>query len=208
MGAAMARNLAAAGLPTMVWDRTAATAESLAAAGLQAVATAPDAVRDVSVVITMLPTAAALESVIFDGGVAEAFAPGAVWAQMGTIGVGAAVRCSERLRQLRSDVLYVDAPVSGSKGPAETGQLLVLGSGPAAAEPVVRVAVAGCPVQAMARRCRRRARARGCERRPSRAGWPPLTRSCDGLPPRPGGRAVACPAPGRPVTVHVAGSCR
>ena len=39
-----------------------------------------------------------------------------------------------RLGQLRPDVLLVDAPVSGSKGPAETGQLLILASGPPAAE--------------------------------------------------------------------------
>jgi len=36
----------------------------------------------------------------------------------------------------------VDAPVSGSKGPAETGQLLILASGPSAAEPVARPAFA------------------------------------------------------------------
>ena len=55
---------------------------------------------------------------------------------MGTIGV------SKRSRPppgwpLRPDVVFVDAPVSGSKGPAEQGQLLILASGPAAAEPVV-----------------------------------------------------------------------
>ena len=37
---------------------------------------------------------------------------------------------------LRPDVLFVDAPVSGSKGPAEQGQLLILASGPAAAQEV------------------------------------------------------------------------
>ena len=35
----------------------------------------------------MVPTASVVESVIFGDGVAEAFAPGAVWAQMGTIGI-------------------------------------------------------------------------------------------------------------------------
>jgi 3-hydroxyisobutyrate dehydrogenase len=92
------------------------------------------------VVITMLPTAEAVESVIIAGGVAEAFAPGAVWAQMGTIGIEATTGFASRLGQLRPGVLFVDAPVSGSKGPAETGQLLILASGPAAAEPVVRPA--------------------------------------------------------------------
>ncbi len=73
---------------------------------------------------------------------AAAFADGAVCAQMGTIGVDATVQIAGRLGQLRPDVMFVDAPVSGSKGPAEAGQLLILASGPAAAEPVVRPAFA------------------------------------------------------------------
>jgi 3-hydroxyisobutyrate dehydrogenase and related beta-hydroxyacid dehydrogenases len=43
-----------------------------------------------------------------------------------------------RLGQLRPDVMFVDAPVSGSKGPAEAGQLLILASGPSAAAAAVR----------------------------------------------------------------------
>src|ERR1700727_3122675 len=89
MGSAMARNLAAAGLDTRVWDGSPAAAAALADAGATAAASAQDAVRDADVVITMLPTAAAVESVIFDADVAAAFAEGSVWAQMGTIGVEA-----------------------------------------------------------------------------------------------------------------------
>jgi 3-hydroxyisobutyrate dehydrogenase len=88
----------------------------------------------------MLPTADVVNSVIFTGGVAQAFASGAVWAQMGTIGVTATTEAAGRLGQLRPDVMVVDAPVSGSKGPAEAGQLLILASGPAAAEQAVRPA--------------------------------------------------------------------
>jgi len=73
---------------------------------------------------------------VFDGGVTAAFAAGAVWAQMGTIGVEATAEIAGRLGEVRPDVLFVDAPVSGSKGPAETGQLLILASGPPAAEPI------------------------------------------------------------------------
>jgi 3-hydroxyisobutyrate dehydrogenase len=140
IGSAMARNLLAAGLPTTVWDRSASATAPLAAAGAQVAASPVDAVRDAGVVITMLPTAAVVESVVLDGDVAGAFAAGAAWAQMGTIGVDATTRIAGRLGQLRPDVLFVDAPVSGSKGPAETGQLLILASGPPAAEPIVRPA--------------------------------------------------------------------
>jgi 3-hydroxyisobutyrate dehydrogenase len=87
----------------------------------------------VDVVITMLPTADAVESVIFDGGVAGAFADRCVWAQMGTIGIESTQRIRDRLAEQRPGVMFVDAPVSGSKGPAEQGQLLILASGPAAA---------------------------------------------------------------------------
>jgi 3-hydroxyisobutyrate dehydrogenase len=140
MGSAMARNLVAAGLSTTVWDRSPDATAPLAEAGAAVAASPSEAVRDARVVITMLPTAEIVNAVIFDGGVAEAFAEGAVWAQMGTIGVTATQQAAIRLGQLRPDVLFVDAPVSGSKGPAEAGQLLILASGLPAAEPVVRPA--------------------------------------------------------------------
>ncbi len=136
MGSAMARNLAAAGLRTIVWDRSPAAVAALAGTGALPAPSPQQAVRDASVVITMLPTAQVLESVMISGGVTEAFAAGAVWAQMGTIGIEATTEMAATLANSRPDVLYVDAPVSGSKGPAEAGQLLILASGPAAAEPV------------------------------------------------------------------------
>jgi 3-hydroxyisobutyrate dehydrogenase len=137
MGSAMARNLVAAGLRTTVWDRSSAVTAGLSKAGALAAASPEDAVKDASVVITMLPTADVVNSVIFDGGVAAAFAEGAVWAQMGTIGVTASIQIAGRLGELRPDVMFVDAPVSGSKGPAGAGQLLILASGPTAAEAIV-----------------------------------------------------------------------
>jgi 3-hydroxyisobutyrate dehydrogenase len=133
MGSAMTRNLVAAGVNTRVWDGSAAATGPLGDAGAVVAASARAAVQDADVVITMLPTADAVESVIFDGGVADAFADRCVWAQMGTIGVEATLRIRDRLAAQRPGVIFVDAPVSGSKGPAEQGQLLILASGPAAA---------------------------------------------------------------------------
>ena len=140
MGSAMARNLVAAGLATTVWDRSPSATAPLAEGGARAAPSAADAVADARVVITMLPTAEVVNAVMFDGGALDAFAEGAVWAQMGTIGVADTVQIDSRLRQRRPDLLFVDAPVSGSKGPAESGQLLILASGPAAAQPVLRPA--------------------------------------------------------------------
>jgi 3-hydroxyisobutyrate dehydrogenase len=136
MGSAMARNLVRAGLKTTVWDRSAAATGPLADAGAIVAPSVPAAVAGADVVITMLPTAAVVNSVIFGDGVADALPDGCVWAQMGTIGVPQTLSIRDQLAAHRPGVLFVDAPVSGSKGPAEQGQLLILASGPAAAAEV------------------------------------------------------------------------
>jgi 3-hydroxyisobutyrate dehydrogenase len=133
----MARRMLSAGLPVTVWDRSASASGSLAEAGAVAAGSAREAVRDAGVVITMLPTLDVVGSVIFDGGVVDDFARGCVWAQMGTIGVEGTIMTRDRLAARRPDVVFVDAPVSGSKGPAEQGQLLILASGPTAAAEIV-----------------------------------------------------------------------
>jgi 3-hydroxyisobutyrate dehydrogenase len=138
MGAAMARNLLKAGLRTTVWDRSPSATAPLVQAGADAKTSPTEAVRDADVVITMLPTAEVVNSVMIDGGVVLGFAHGTAWAQMGTIGLAATDELAQRVRQLRPDVMLVDAPVSGTKGPAEAGKLLILASGPAAAEPIIR----------------------------------------------------------------------
>jgi 3-hydroxyisobutyrate dehydrogenase len=130
MGSAMARNFVRAGLHTTVWDRSAPATEALATAGVAVASSPAEAVRDAQVVVTMLPTFDVVNSVVFDGAVPQAFSKGAVWAQMGTIGISATADIVRRLAEVRPDVMFVDAPVSGSKGPAESGQLLILASGP------------------------------------------------------------------------------
>jgi 3-hydroxyisobutyrate dehydrogenase len=133
MGSAMARNLVAAGLRTTVWDRSAGATSALAEAGAAVAPSAAEAVTGAQVVITMLPTAAVVDSVVFGEGVADAFPEGCVWAQMGTIGIAETAAIRDQMAARRPGVAFVDAPVSGSKGPAEQGQLLILASGPAAA---------------------------------------------------------------------------
>ena len=140
MGAGMARSLARAGIPTIVWDRSAQVAAALAEAGARPAPSPHEAVRDARVVITMLPTASVVQSVMLDGGVVRAFADGAVWAQMGTIGVPATLEAAARVQEVRPDIRFVDAPVSGSKGPAAQGQLVILASGPPGVDAIVRPA--------------------------------------------------------------------
>jgi 3-hydroxyisobutyrate dehydrogenase len=57
-------------------------------------------------------------------------APGAIWAQMSTIGVAGIDRVAAMAGAERPDVILLDAPVSGSKEPADRGQLTIFASGP------------------------------------------------------------------------------
>jgi 3-hydroxyisobutyrate dehydrogenase len=88
-----------------------------------------DAVQSASVVITMVTDGEAVRDVAVERGMLADLAPGAVWAQMGTIGVAATERMATLTATLRPDVAFVDAPVSGSRVPAERGELLILASG-------------------------------------------------------------------------------
>jgi 3-hydroxyisobutyrate dehydrogenase len=131
MGGAMAGRLLESGMDVAVWARHPASTAPLIERGATAFADAVDAVAKADVVITMLPTAEATRAEVIEGPVLRAIPPGAVWAQMGTIGVVESERLAAEVHRLRPDVTFVDAPVSGSRVPAEAGQLLILASGPA-----------------------------------------------------------------------------
>jgi len=131
MGSAFARRLLGAGMRVSVWDVSRAAAARLATAGAQVAATPEEAVHDASVVLTMVPTIASIEETM--PRVLAALPPAATWLQMSTIGVDGTERAMALAKAHRPDVVFVDAPVSGSKTPAEEGKLLILASGPAAA---------------------------------------------------------------------------
>jgi 3-hydroxyisobutyrate dehydrogenase-like beta-hydroxyacid dehydrogenase len=103
------------GGPASVWDRSPAATAPLSGTGALAAASAAEAAEDADVVITMLPAADVVNSVIFAGGVAQALADGAVRAQVGTIGVAATTETGGRLGQLRPDVLFVAAPIADAR---------------------------------------------------------------------------------------------
>lgn len=130
MGSAMATTLCRQGFSVTVWDRTPSSASALAAVGARVAPRPAEAVVEADVVITMLSNADAVASVIDEQGTLDAFAPGAVWVQMGTIGLRGTEHLAALTARWRPDVLFVDAPVAGSKGPAEQGELLILASGP------------------------------------------------------------------------------
>lgn len=131
MGLPMARNLLQAGFTVHAWNRTVDRAKPLADDGAELFDDAAAAADGCPLMITMLSDA---DSVL---AVAEAALsapdPPDVWIQMSTIGVAGAERCAELADD--RDVSYVDAPVLGTRAPAEQGKLVILAAGPEAARP-------------------------------------------------------------------------
>jgi 3-hydroxyisobutyrate dehydrogenase len=137
MGHGMAASALRAGIPVIVWNRTMEATRDLAECGAQVAPTAADAARQAAIVVTMVTDADAVISIARDQGMLAALAPGAIWAQMSTIGVAGIDRVAALASTERPDVMLLDAPVSGSRDPAEHGQLTIFASGPSDARPQV-----------------------------------------------------------------------
>ncbi|GAA0591152.1 NAD(P)-dependent oxidoreductase [Actinomadura livida] len=126
MGAAMARTLLRDGHQVTVWNRTRSRAEPLAANGATVAGSPAEAVADAEVVITILDGADTAMSVMKEA--APSLRRGQVWAQMGTVGVESVPSLAAFAAE--QGLMFVDAPVQGTKQPAEQGKLLVLAAGP------------------------------------------------------------------------------
>lgn len=126
MGAAMARNLAAAGLGVRAWNRTRARAEPLAADGIRVTGTPAEAVDGADVVLTMLLDGEAVLRAMEQA--AAALPAGVLWLQTSTVGIEALPSLARFADEHR--LRFVDAPVLGTKAPAEKGELTLLAAGP------------------------------------------------------------------------------
>jgi 3-hydroxyisobutyrate dehydrogenase len=129
MGAPMAANLARAGFGVRAWDRAAGHAAALAADGATVAASPADAVKGAGILITMLADGPATDQVwSAPDGLLLAATPGLIWIQMATVGQD----WTERFVNTATTygVSFFDAPVSGSQGPAQAGELTILASGP------------------------------------------------------------------------------
>jgi 3-hydroxyisobutyrate dehydrogenase len=130
MGHGMAISALRAGIPTIVWNREPDTTRDLAGLGAEVAESAADAARRAAIVVTMVTDTDAVVSIASDQGMLAAVSPGGIWVQMSTIGVAGTERVAAMVDDQRRDVTLVDAPVSGSKEPAEKGQLTIFASGP------------------------------------------------------------------------------
>ncbi|MEV0248739.1 NAD(P)-dependent oxidoreductase [Nocardia sp. NPDC050712] len=125
IGAPVAVNLAES-FQVRVWNRTRAAADRLG--GLEVFDTAAAAVAGADIVVTVLKDGPAVREVM-ESAVAG-LAAGTVWIQLGTVGEQDIADLAEFARQ--HALTFYDAPVQGTKQPAEAGQLVVLAAGPLA----------------------------------------------------------------------------
>jgi 3-hydroxyisobutyrate dehydrogenase-like beta-hydroxyacid dehydrogenase len=128
MGLPMAQNLARAGFSLRVHNRSAGRAERLRELGAEVAPSPRDAASGAGVVITMLTGGEAVEEVLF-GPEGAAGLGGQLFVDMSTIGPSAARQIAAKLSS--TGARFVDAPVSGSRLPAENAELVVLAGGEA-----------------------------------------------------------------------------
>jgi 3-hydroxyisobutyrate dehydrogenase len=129
MGLPIARNLARAGFPVRAWNRTAAKLEPLAGEpGVETFGEPAAAAAGADVVISLLSDAAVtLDAMSFLADGADGPAAEAIWVQSATIGSEGTDGCAALAAS--AGVGFVDAPLLGTKEPAEAGKLVVLAAG-------------------------------------------------------------------------------
>lgn len=129
MGFAMARNLARAVFEVRAWNRSREKAEPLAEDGVSVAATPAEATGGMDVILTMLADADAVVDSIGEALLGTDGSGDLIWLQMSTIGEEGTERCAQLAHE--RGVTFVDAPVLGTKEPAEAGDLVIMASGPA-----------------------------------------------------------------------------
>lgn len=127
IGAPIARNLKKQGFKIHAWNRTLAKAQPLALDGIRIFENPADAVFGADVIVTVLKDASSVQDVM--GAASPSVSRDAVWLQLSTVGVDG-IEALAALAAQHGWVFY-DAPVQGSRQPAELAQLVVLASGPA-----------------------------------------------------------------------------
>jgi 3-hydroxyisobutyrate dehydrogenase len=136
MGLPMALNLARAGTPLVVWNRSDGKYQALVDAGATVAGSPADVFARAGVVILMLANDAAIDAALGRGTADFATRVRAhTVVHMGTTSAAYSEALGADIRAAGGR--YVEAPVSGSRKPAEAGQLVAMLAGePAAVEQV------------------------------------------------------------------------
>ncbi|MDQ5988079.1 MAG: glyoxylate/succinic semialdehyde reductase [Syntrophus sp. SKADARSKE-3] len=128
MGGAMARNLVRAGFDVTIWNRSRGKCKEIVELGANQADTPAQVVKSAQVTFAMLADPAAAKEVCFgDSGVLAGIGDGRGYVDMSTVD-------SETSRMIGEAIAarggrFVEAPVSGSKKPAEEGTLVILAAG-------------------------------------------------------------------------------
>ena len=129
MGAPIAHNLIADGFEVSVWDRSTDRAAALVDAGARLASSPAEAAEGAAVVLEMFTDGETVAAAMLGRqGAVASVPPGSAWIQMATVGQEWTERLAAVARTHQLE--FVDAPVSGSDGPAREGKLIVLASGP------------------------------------------------------------------------------
>jgi 3-hydroxyisobutyrate dehydrogenase len=123
MGAGMARSMHRTGLDVTVWNRTRAKAEPLAEDGITVADSIGEAVGNAEAVVTMLFDADAVLSVTPE--LVDSLGPNSVWMQSSTVGPDGMTR----IAKAAGEAALLDAPMLGTRQPAEQGRLVPIVSG-------------------------------------------------------------------------------
>ncbi|WP_448204862.1 NAD(P)-dependent oxidoreductase [Azospirillum sp. sgz302134] len=126
IGAAVARNLARKGFTVRAWNRSAEKAQALAVDGVEPFDHAAEAVRDAAIILTVLKDGPAVNDAMTAA--LPGLRKGAVWLQLSTVGVAAIDELVGFAAE--NGIVIYDAPVQGTRQPAEQGKLVILASGP------------------------------------------------------------------------------
>ncbi|KAK5784220.1 glyoxylate/succinic semialdehyde reductase 1-like [Gossypium arboreum] len=128
MGKAMSMNLLKNGFKVTVWNRTLSKCDELVAHGASVGETPAEVVKKCNITIAILSDPAAALSVVFDkDGVLDQIGSGKGYIDMSTVDPETSCKISEAIALKGGH--FLEAPVSGSKQPAETGQLVILAAG-------------------------------------------------------------------------------
>jgi 3-hydroxyisobutyrate dehydrogenase len=140
MGGPMALNLAKAGTPLVVWNRSADKCDPLRAAGAKVAISPAEVFDEARVVLLMLAGGDAIDSALGRGPAGfDVDVAGRTIVHMGTTTPGFSRRLEADVRAAGGR--YVEAPVSGSRTPAEAGELVAMLAGEPAAVRDVRPAL-------------------------------------------------------------------
>jgi len=125
MGSRMARNLQKAGCDLIIYNRTKEKGIELIENGALWASSPKEVAAQSDILITMLSTPEVVQNTIAT--ILSSFKSGALWINTSTINPSFTEEMGTLSR--KHNIRYLDAPVAGTKGPAEAGELLFLTGG-------------------------------------------------------------------------------